>query len=58
MIVVGNRAIQDHFSSPQFVIFLVLKMYKKGYIEMTKKIYVETFKKCPGSVCFPLLACG
>ena len=22
---------------------------------MTKKIYLETFKKCPRSVCFPLL---
>ena len=22
---------------------------------MTKKIYLETFKKCPGSLCFPLL---
>ena len=22
---------------------------------MTKKIYLETFKKCPRSLCFPLL---
>ena len=22
---------------------------------MTRKIYLETFKKCPGSLCFPLL---
>ena len=22
---------------------------------MTKKIYLETFKKCPGSLCFTLL---
>ena len=22
---------------------------------MTEKIYLETFEKCPGSVCFPLL---
>ena len=25
---------------------------------MTKKIYLETFKKCPGSLCFPLLVFG
>ena len=25
---------------------------------MTKKIYLETFKKCPGSLRFPLLMCG
>ena len=36
----------------QFTIFQVLK---KGYIEMTEKIYLETFEKCPGSLCFPLL---
>ena len=23
---------------------------------MTEKMYLETFEKCPGSVCFPLLA--
>ena len=23
---------------------------------MTKKIYLETFKKCPGSLCFTLLS--
>ena len=31
------------------------KIYKKGYMEMTKKIYLESFKKCPGSLCFTLL---
>ena len=29
-------------------------MYKKEYMEMIKKIYLETFKKCPGSLYFPL----
>ena len=28
---------------------------KKGYIEMTKKLYLETFKGCARSLCFPLL---
>ena len=55
MIVVGNRAIQETFLNSQFVIFRYQKYVKKGYIEMTKKIYLETFKKCPGSLCFPLL---
>ena len=39
--------------------FSGLKHIKKGYIEMTEKIYLEAFEKCPGSLCFPLLrACG
>ena len=25
---------------------------------MTKKIYLETLKKCPGSLHFPLLSCS
>ena len=25
---------------------------------MTEKIYLENFKKCPGSLRFPLLMCG
>ena len=32
-----------------------LKDIKKEYIEMTEKIYLETFKKCPGSLRFSLL---
>ena len=52
MIVVGNRPTQDTSQKSQFIIFQVLK---KGYIEMTEKIYLETFEKCPGSVYFPLL---
>ena len=57
MIVVGNRATQDHFSKVSIYNFLGVKNMKKGYIEMTEKIYPETFKKCPGSLCFPLLKC-
>ena len=53
MIVVGNRPAQDHKVS--IYNFSGLKKYKKGYIEMTEKIYLETFEKCPGSVYFPLL---
>ena len=37
------------------VIFRCQKYVKKGYIEMTKKIYLEPLKKCPGSLCFTLL---
>ena len=55
MIVVGNRRTQDHFSKVLFYIFQVLKNIKKEYIEMTKKICLETFEKYPGSLCFPLL---
>ena len=55
MIVVGNRPTQDHFSKVSIYNFSGLKKYKKGYIEMTEKIYLETFEKCPGSVYFPLL---
>ena len=55
MIVVENRATQETFQKSQFKIFQVLKNIKKGYIEMTEKIYLETFEKCPGSLYFPLL---
>ena len=55
MIVVGNRPIQDTSQKSQFIISQVLKNIKKGYIEMTEKIYLETFEKCPGSVYFPQL---
>ena len=50
-----NRPTQDHFSKVSIYNFSGLKNIKKWYIEMTKKIYLETFEKCPGSVCFPLL---
>ena len=55
MIVVENRATQDDFLRPQFVVFRCQKYVKKGYIEMTKKCYLEFFKKYPGSLSFPLL---
>ena len=56
MIVVGNRPIQDTSQKSQFIIFQCQKyVKKKGYIEMTKKIYLEPLKKCPGSLCFTLL---
>ena len=55
MIVVGNRPTQDHFSKVSVYNFSGLKKYKKGYIETTEKIYIETFEQCPGSVYFLLL---
>ena len=55
MIVVRNRATQDHFSKISIYNLAGLKNIKKGYIEMTEKIYIETFEKCPGSLFFPLL---
>ena len=55
MIVVGNRATQETFLKARSVIFRCQKYAKKGYIGMTKKIYLETLIKCPGSLCFPLL---
>ena len=57
MIVAGNRATEETSQKSQFKIFHVLKNIKEGYIEMTEKIYLETFEKCPGSLCFPLLRC-
>ena len=55
MIVVGNRPTQDHFSKVSIYNFLGVKNIKKGYIEMRKKVYIETFEMCPGPVYFPLL---
>ena len=51
-----NRPTQDHFSKVSIYNFSGLKNMKKGYIEMPKKIHLETFEKCPGSVYFPLLS--
>ena len=53
--VVENEATQKTFLKSQFVIFRCQKYVKKGYMEMTKTIYLETLKKCPGSLHFPLL---
>ena len=55
MIVVENAAVQEISLKSRFVIFRCQKYVKKGYIEMTKKFYLETFKKCPGPLHFPLL---
>ena len=54
MIIVGNWATQDHFSKVSIYSFSGLKRYKKR-VYRTEKIYLETFEKCPGSACFPLL---
>ena len=53
--VVENRATQQSFLRSRFVIFRCQKYVKKGYMEMTKKFYLKTFKKCAGWLCFPLL---
>ena len=55
MIRVENRVTQDRFLRPESVIFKCQKYVRKWYIEMTKKNYYEIFKKCTGSLCFPLL---
>ena len=56
MIVVENRPTQDHFLKVSIYNSSGLKKFKKGYIEMTGKIYLETSEKCLGSVFFPLLS--
>ena len=50
-----NGATQETSQKSQFIIFSILKDIKKGCIEMTEKIYLEIFEKCPGSLRFPLL---
>ena len=55
MIVVRNGSIQDHFSKVSIYNFSDPKNIKKTHIEMTEKIYFETFEKCPGSIHFSLL---
>ena len=55
MIVVGNRPTQDHFSKVSIYNFSGLKKYIKGVYRNDRKIYLETFEKCPGMFCFPLL---
>ena len=55
MIVVENGPTQETFLKARFVIFRCQKYVKKGYIEMTKKIYLETLKKCAGPLHFTLL---
>ena len=41
MIVMVNRATKDTFSCLK-IIFQVLKIRKKGYMEMIEKFYLET----------------
>ena len=54
-LVVRNGATQKTFLKSRFVIFRCQKYVKKGYMEMTKEIYLETLKKCPKLLHFPLL---
>ena len=42
MIVVYNEVTWETFLKSRFVIFMCQKFVKKGYIEMTKKVYLET----------------
>ena len=46
--VVENRAAQETFLKARFVIFRCQKSVKKGYMEMTKTIYLEPLKSVPG----------
>ena len=55
MIVVRNGSIQDHFSKVSIYNFSGPKNIKKTHIEMTEKIYLDTFEKCAGSIHFSLL---
>ena len=54
-LVLENGATEETFLKARFVIFKCKKYVKKRDIEMTKKIYLETLKKCPGLLHFPLL---
>ena len=51
----GKRSDPGSLLNPSIYNFSGLKDKKKGYVEMTQKIYLETFEKCPGSLRFPLL---
>ena len=46
--VVENRAAQETFLKARFIIFRCQKYVKKGYMEMTKTIYLEPLKSVPG----------
>ena len=50
--VVENRPAQETFLKALFVIFRCQKYIKKGYMEMTKAIYLETLKSVPGCSIF------
>ena len=45
---VRNRATQETFLKARFAVFRCQKYVKKGYIEMTKKIYLELLKSVLG----------
>ena len=46
--VVENRAAQETFLKARFIIFRCQKYVKKGYMEMTKTIYLEPLKSVSG----------
>ena len=46
--VVENRAAQETFLKARFVIFRCQKYVKKGYMEITKTVYLETLKSVLG----------
>ena len=50
----GKQSNPRNFLKARFVIFKCQKYVKKEYIEMAKKIYLEAFKECARSLCFPL----
>ena len=58
MIVVGNGATQRTLLKARFVIFRCQKYVKKGYIEMTKKIYLQPFLRVCRVAPFPTTKIG
>ena len=53
MIVAYNEATWENFLKARFVIFKCQKYVKKGYIDMTKKIYLGTLKRVHQVAPFP-----
>ena len=53
--VVENRATQETFLKARFYNFWMSKICKKGYIEITKKIFLETLKSVLGRSIFHYL---
>ena len=54
-LVLGNGVTQETLLKSRFVIFRCQKYVKKRVHGSDKKNYLETLKKCPGSLHFPLL---
>ena len=52
MIVVENGPTQDHFSKVSIYNYLGLKNLKKGYMETTKKNYLENLRSVLGQSIF------